>query len=302
MKLNNLICLIILFIVIIYLLNNCQESFKLPDIIYICENSTELAPPTPTPTPTPLPKCIIDENTNYYGNTYNTIKTKNYQACCDSCLNDPTKCRSWSYDSGEQICRLKYQMATNKSKCDKTISGYPRNTITSCNRSPKILLNNFNCQKSKYVQNALESTNKFTLILDANIISPLEKNWSHLLHAGDQNYNRQTPGIWLNSDGLHIKATTDHNNSEGDIIKSKLKNGRTYQLVIVYNQNQIIIYMDKRQISIIQTKGTILAEKNLYIGQVSKFKGSPINLTLKYLPAALDKTEILNCWSKLFGK
>lgn len=95
------------------------STSDLPDEIYICAS-----PMRSQSSPKQVrPKCLMEQNTNYYGNTYQTLKLESPSQCCDTCLKDK-KCRSWSYDSTEQLCRLKHQMAANKAKCSKSISGY----------------------------------------------------------------------------------------------------------------------------------------------------------------------------------
>ena len=69
-------------------------------------------------------ECHIEYATDYYGNTYKSIRSRDHTECCRSCLAD-TGCKSWTYDSDENICRLKSTPPSNITSCTRRISGSP---------------------------------------------------------------------------------------------------------------------------------------------------------------------------------
>jgi len=50
--------------------------------------------------------CDFKDNTDYYGNTYKTVRKPKWDDCCFLCRDDPD-CHSWTYDKREGVCRLK---------------------------------------------------------------------------------------------------------------------------------------------------------------------------------------------------
>lgn len=68
--------------------------------------------------------CVTEPNMDYYQNTYSTNMVDSAEQCCQLCLGDQPKCKSWTFDTAEQICRLKSVKRSNVTRCPSRISGY----------------------------------------------------------------------------------------------------------------------------------------------------------------------------------
>ena len=113
------ILFLLLLLTIFYsqLLTPEQYQTQFPDKIYICTEGE-------TSETNQKPACQIDKSTDYYGNSYQSTKADTYEQCCQLCLQQSDKCRSWTFDRDESICRLKTKYRANRSKCTHRISGY----------------------------------------------------------------------------------------------------------------------------------------------------------------------------------
>lgn len=142
---NNYIIIILLLIIGVTLSNTIYEHYY-PDVIVVCEDKNQSKPDKQLPSPSP---CMIEDNTDYFGNTYKTLEANNPNQCCKHCVDDIKNCKAWTYDKKDKICRLKYQK-NNITKCQYRISGIPNNQY---NKDSAIETTQNEKQKSKYVRN-----------------------------------------------------------------------------------------------------------------------------------------------------
>ena len=67
-------------------------------------------------------QCNMQLGTDYYGNTFETVKTESPEECCRACKEN-AMCQGWTYDTREQVCRLKSIIPDNGTNCPYRISG-----------------------------------------------------------------------------------------------------------------------------------------------------------------------------------
>ena len=125
-----IVLLIVLTLITILIRKNYYETYDdLPDAIQICKVNKETEcqeddnKNKQEKENKPIP-CSVKFDTDFFGNTYQSVPLDNYQDCCQKCYND-NECLSWSYDKTEKLCRLKNQKETNESQCEHRISGVP---------------------------------------------------------------------------------------------------------------------------------------------------------------------------------
>jgi len=199
------------------------------------------------------------------------------------------------------VCRLKDQMRANRSNCGHRTSGYLSEEKTGCPQTIDRIVTNFDCTKASYMPNRLKDTNRFTLFIRLTLKAQPSKDWNHLLHAGDESSTRRTPGIWIYDGYLHIRASSQGNQNDGEgcwTIKPKLEVNRQYDLVVVYNRTEITAYLDGNRVANCPTKGEIVPERNLFIGKSSVFPVLSATLTLGYIDRALDPEQVKVCRAK----
>ena len=163
----------------------------------------------------------------------------------------------------------------------------------------RTLVKDFSCTKAASIKNALNNTNRFTIsaILDVSGYN-MAPEWQRLFSAGDNQATRRTPGVWINQGYLYAVASTSHNYNEGCFkISPPLDRDTHYHLVLVYDHNRIDVYLDGQKLSSCTTIGVIKPESDLWVGKwPNEGGGANINMTLTYLPIALDEQDVRSCW------
>jgi len=153
---------------------------------------------------------------------------------------------------------------------------------------------NFDCSTSKFMPNALLKINAFTLFLQINVQKSL-RGWQHILHGGDASSSRRTPGIWTFDGMLHVRASSKGEWNDGQncyTLKPQLQINQPYELVTVYNVNEIVVYLNKQHIATCPTKGEIIPETDLYIGKSPPYEGLPAIISVAYFNKALNPEQL----------
>jgi len=152
----------------------------------------------------------------------------------------------------------------------------------------------FDCTTSKFMPNALKNTNRFTLFLKINMTRNVQ-GWAHILHGGDAQAWRRTPGIFTHDGNLHIRASSKGNWNDGDncyTLQPKLELNKVYDLITVYNATEIVVYLDRKLIATCPTKGEIVPETDLYLGKSPPYQGLPAIITVDYVDQALNAEQL----------
>lgn len=137
---NNYIIITIILVIFGIIFNNSIYEHYYPDVIVVCDSDDKNKLQSNKQSP-----CLIEDNTDYFGNTYKTIEANNPNQCCKHCTDDSQNCKAWTYDKKDKICRLKHQKS-NISKCPFRISGIPNQQYTENKyNNPK--------PKSEYIKN-----------------------------------------------------------------------------------------------------------------------------------------------------
>lgn len=183
----------------------------------------------------------------------------------------------------------------------KTMSSYRVCDMHKHFTNFRTIVKNFNCQGSVKFDNALSATNTFTMSAILCVKDYVE-GMQELFHAGNITAVNRTPGVWLNNGFLHVRATTTLVSNDGGVecwkIGSQLQKGETYSVVLVYDRNQIRVFVDGIKVQSCSLTGDIIPFTNLYVGSNSAYPNGPdVDLTLSYLPMALDDDTIIKCWS-----
>ncbi len=109
-----------------------ENANNLPDSIIICSGQNQAQTETqvklePSPSLAAQKKeemCYFEFGTDYFGNTYQTLKAKDHRDCCQLCIDDKTRCKGFAYDRSEGVCRLKTAKGLDRTSCSKRIAGY----------------------------------------------------------------------------------------------------------------------------------------------------------------------------------
>lgn len=168
----------------------------------------------------------------------------------------------------------------------------------------KLITNNSNCQQTSFFQSVLDKTNQFTISVIMDVIDYNDTfEYQRLFNGGNTDTSQRTPGVWINQGYLHIRASTDKNSNEGTNcwkIEPILQKGVHYHMILVYDKKLITVYINENFVVSCPTDGNILFYPDLHVGK-SKYerKGANINLSIAYLPQALDKNIIKKEWMEI---
>ncbi len=130
----NTVCIILLLMTVLSVAMKFNESFALPQTVYICPNNagSESGPETKTeataesgPRPAPYRRnnCFYRPETAYTGQDYKCVDALSADECCEFCRQDGSKCKAWVYNSNDNKCRLK-STKTGEKRCAAKTSGY----------------------------------------------------------------------------------------------------------------------------------------------------------------------------------
>lgn len=120
---SRLLLIVVVFIIILCSLWISYRHDQLlggSDVIYICQSDEEINNKETNPKENEV--CNIEMGTDFFGNTFKTVQIESQEECCQVCYND-SSCKSWTYDTREQVCRLKSIIPTNRTSCPHRVSG-----------------------------------------------------------------------------------------------------------------------------------------------------------------------------------
>lgn len=176
-------------------------------------------------------------------------------------------------------------------------------------KSTRTLVKQVNCQNSYTIPNAFEKTNTFTITLDVQVNSD-PANWpktANIVHGGGMGQRVKTPDVEILNGQFSIQASTNtsfYSAPDCQQVGPKLINKSKYQLMIVYNENQISTFLNNQKLVSCSTDGIIIPGTTANIGKYSdqyeSIDGAPVNLTLKYLRIALTDQDVYTYWNLFF--
>ena len=189
-------------------------------------------------------------------------------------------------------------IVNNTIKC-----GDDNNLSKSVINNFKMITNSSNCQQTSFFPSVLDKTNQFTISTIMDVIDYNDTfEYQRLFNGSNNDDSQKIQGVWINQGYLHIRVSEKNPNDGTSCWKIEpiLQKGVHYHMIIVYDQNMITVYINENLIVRCPTDGTVNFYPNLYVGK-SKLekKGANINLSIAYLPQALDKETVKKEWMEI---
>lgn len=271
--------LIILLVYVLYLFSRrsiLHIGGTLPDIIYFCPEDVSNS------NSNIVGSCRIDPNTDYFGNTYKSLRKNVFNECCEACKED-LQCQSWTYDKREQICRLKTTSPTNISPCTDRVSGIVIRGSNSTSSTIPTPPATFSTGLFKTLENSLKTTsvpssNPVTIYNQTNFLGESVDLFVGQYNLTDIGFQDGTISSLRVAPGYRL-TLFNTNNFTGN---SRSFTSDSPDVSTVWNEITYSIQVERTD----QIVGaTIFKEKN-YLGDKQEFLVGRFN-SIKFTPASI---------------
>lgn len=251
-----------------------------------------------------------DRNGNLIPIEYNKnspgVNCCNLLSKCEELCDKYSNCVGFSYDGNR--CPLKMAGCDSEVKNGYHFYKKPGSPFSMKHIVPphpiiknfRIIVKKINSQNYKPFIRALEPNKQFTMSVMLDVVNYNDNfEYQRLFNGGNNSTWYRTPGVWINQGYLHIRASSDKNMNDGNgcwKVNYKLQKKSKYHLILVYSKRAITVYLNGRLIVNCPTVGNILFYSDLHVGKSAHERGADINMSIAYLPIALDTNTIVNNW------